>query len=216
MIEFLLFGVLALALVAALAGHILVVEKPCPADVIVVIGGEGNLRVQRGLELLRKGYAPGLVLTARTTWRLFGWTEADLAQRFVEQLEPALAQRISVVKITAQCTWEEAVEVGEFLAQTGARSALLVTSQYHSRRALSIFRRMLPGMECGIIAVPEPSLFSVHWWQHREWAKCTFQEWTRLLWWLALERWLAPRHVTALSAPHASRIPLHGLPVPKK
>jgi len=129
MVELFLFGVVLLALLAALGGQILVVEKFRKADVIVVIGGEGNLRIQRGLQLLSEGYAPRLVLTGRTTWHLFGWTEADLARHFVSQLEPGLAQLTSVVKITSQCTWEEAAEVREFLEQMNARSALLVTSQ---------------------------------------------------------------------------------------
>jgi len=216
MVESLIVGLVFLALLAALGGQILVVEKPRKAEVIVVVGGEGNLRIQRGLQLLRKGYAPRLVITARTTWHLFGWTEADLARQFVSQLEPGLAQLTSVVQITAQCTWEEAAQVKEFLASMGVRSALLVTSQYHSRRALSIFRRMLPGIQCGIVAVPEPYLFGIHWWQHREWAKSTFHEWIRLLWWIAVDRWLAPRHVAALSAPHPGRITLSGLPAPKQ
>jgi uncharacterized SAM-binding protein YcdF (DUF218 family) len=217
MVELLLFGVAFLALAAAaLCGHVLVVEKPRRAEVIVVIGGEGNLRIQRGLQLLREGHAPRLVVTARTTWRLFGWTEADLAQRFVSQLEPEVSQATSVVQITSQCTWEEAAAVNEFLRPMGVRSALLVTSQYHSRRALSIFRRMLPGIECGIVGVPEPYMFGVQWWQHREWAKCTFQEWTHLLWWLAVDRWIAPRHGAALAASHAGPITLSSLPAPKK
>jgi uncharacterized SAM-binding protein YcdF (DUF218 family) len=209
MVELLVFGLVLLALVvAALGGQILVVEKPRKTDVIVVVGGEGDLRIQRGLQLLREGYAPRLVVTARTTWHLFGWTEADLARQFVQHLEPGLAQATAVVRITSQCTWEEAAEIGEFLHQMGARSALLVTSQYHSRRALSIFHRMLPDIECGIIAVAEPYQFGTRWWQHREWAKCTFQEWTRLLWWLSVDRWLAPHHVAALTASQAGHITL--------
>src|SRR5574341_197489 len=216
MLDLLLYGVVFLALVAALGGHILVVEKPRKADVILVVGGEGHLRLQRGLQLLRQGFAHKLVLTARTTWHLFGKTEAELARQFVEQQSPAVAQMTSVVNTTSQCTWEEAAEVGEALRQMGVRSALLVTSEYHSRRALSIFRRMLPHVAFGIIAVSEPDLFGAHWWQHREWAKSTFREWACLLWWLAVDRWLAPRHAAALSAPHAGPITLRGLTSAKK
>jgi uncharacterized SAM-binding protein YcdF (DUF218 family) len=216
MVEFLFVGLVFLALVLVLGGQILTVDKPCKADVIVVVGGEGHLRIQRGLQLLREGYAPRLVITGRTTWHLFGWTEADLARQFVQQLEPDVAERISVVNITSQCTWEEAAEVREFLNQGVARAALLVTSQYHSRRALSIFRRMLPGVDWGIIAVPEPDRFGIHWWEHREWAKCTFQEWTRLLWWLAVDRWIAPRHAATLAAAHPGPITLSGASSPKK
>ena len=215
-LAFLLLGLVFLALVAALGGHILVVEKLRKADVIVILSGEDNLRIQRGLQLLREGYAPRLVITARATWHLFAWTEAELARQFVQQLEPSLAQVTSVVKITAQCTWEEASEVKEFLSQMGARSALLVTSHYHTRRALSIFRRMLPGIECGIIGVPEPDQFGILWWQRREWAKCAFYESIRLLWWMAVDRWICTRHAAALTTSHAGRIALSGLPSPKE
>jgi len=75
---------------------------------------------------------------------------------------------------------------------------------------------MLPGIDCGIIAVPEPYLFGTHWWQHREWAKCTFQEWTRLLWWLAVDRWVAPRHAAVHAAHQPGRIALSSLPAAKK
>lgn len=217
MLDLILLGVVIfLALAAAMAGQILIVEKPRAADVIVVVGGEGTLRVQRGLQLLRQGHAPRLVLTARTTWQLFGRSEADLARQFVAQLEPDLAQKTTVVNITSQCTWQEAAEVREFLPQLNARSALLVTSQYHSRRTLSIFRRMLPGIACGIIAVPESYVFGTHWWQHREWAKCTFQEWTRLLWWLVVDRWIAPRHAATHSTTYPGHAALGGLPSTKK
>ena len=216
MLALLLLGLVILALLAALGGYILVVEKPRKADVIVVLSGECDQRIQRGLQLLREGYAPRLVITARTSWLLFAWTEAELARQFVQQQEPSLAQVTSVVKITAQCTWEEASELKEFLSQIGARSALLVTSRYHTRRALSIFRRMLPGTECGIIGVPEPDHFGVQWWHRREWAKCTFHEWLCLLWWTAVDRWVCSRHVPALATPHAGRIALSGVPSPKK
>lgn len=216
MIEFALLCAVFLTLAAALAGQILVVEKRGTAELIIVVGGEGNLRIQRGLQLLREGYAPRLVVTARSTWHLFGTSEADLARRFVAQLEPDVARRITVLNITSQCTWQEAAEVAEVLPQMGVRSALLVTSEYHSRRTLSVFRRMLPGIACGIIAVPESHVFGTHWWQHREWAKSTFLEWIRLLWWLAVDRWIAPRHAAAFSAAHAGHVNLGGLPTAKK
>ena len=198
MLDLLLLGLVFLVLVAALSGHVLVVEESRKADVIVVLSGEYNLRPQRGLQLLREGYAPRLLISARSSWLLYAWTEAALARRFVQQLEPSLAHATTVLNITAQCTWEEAAEVREFLERAGARSVLLVTSEYHSRRALSIFRRLLPGMDCGIIGVPEPSSFGTHWWLHREWAKCTLYEWIRLLWWIGVDRWMAPRHADAV------------------
>jgi hypothetical protein len=32
-------------------------------------------------------------------------------------------------------------------------------------------------------------LFGPHWWRHREWAKTTLQEWTKVVWWNVIDRW---------------------------
>jgi hypothetical protein len=29
----------------------------------------------------------------------------------------------------------------------------------------------------------------VQWWQHREWAKVNFEEWSKLIWWELVDRW---------------------------
>jgi len=31
--------------------------------------------------------------------------------------------------------------------------------------------------------------FGGKWWKHRQWAKVNFDEWLRLVWWQAVDRW---------------------------
>ncbi|HYX53957.1 MAG TPA: hypothetical protein VE783_10945, partial [Candidatus Limnocylindrales bacterium] len=59
----------------------------------------------------------------------------------------------------------------------------------HSRRALSIFRKKLPQHHWSVAAALDPDVFGTHWWQHREWAKMTFLEWLKTLWWDGVDRW---------------------------
>jgi uncharacterized SAM-binding protein YcdF (DUF218 family) len=66
---------------------------------------------------------------------------------------------------------------------------LIVTSEFHTRRALSIFRRRLPQYEFSVAAAHDPAHFGTAWWTRREWAKVTFDEWVKLIWWEAVDRW---------------------------
>jgi len=66
---------------------------------------------------------------------------------------------------------------------------LLVTSDYHTRRALSTFRKKAPGIEWTVASLSDPTEFGVKWWQRREWAKTLVGEWERVVWWHLVDRW---------------------------
>jgi uncharacterized SAM-binding protein YcdF (DUF218 family) len=64
-----------------------------------------------------------------------------------------------------------------------------VTSDYHTRRALAVFSRRLPQYQWNVAAAHNPLQFGDAWWTDREWAKATFDEWSKLAWWEAIDRW---------------------------
>jgi uncharacterized SAM-binding protein YcdF (DUF218 family) len=66
---------------------------------------------------------------------------------------------------------------------------LIVTSDFHTRRSLSIFRHELRGKSLSTAAAHDYAQFGTHWWAHRQWAKTCVDEWMRLIWWEAVERW---------------------------
>ena len=181
--------VLAVLLVALLAvsGRFLVVDQPRQSDVILVLAGEKDHRPARGLELLAQGYAPRLILDVEAQSKIYQWSEAELAQKYVEGL--ARAQSITICQIDGLSTKEEAIAAGRCLRKVGGKNVLLVTSDYHTRRALSIFKREVPDRNFSVAAAFDASEFGVKWWQHREWAKVNFYEWLRLLWWQLVDRW---------------------------
>jgi uncharacterized SAM-binding protein YcdF (DUF218 family) len=186
---------LLLAIVAAVigfffsAGHILVVQDLHKADAIVVLQGEADRRPALALELVKQGYAPRVLLDASAVSGLYRWTYAEIAEQYVHTLPPEIAGVVSVCGMSALSTREEAIEVRPCLDGVNARSVLVVTSQYHTRRALSIFRHAYPGRQIGIAGASEPDQFGVRWWQHRQWAKTALAEWTRLIWWECMDRW---------------------------
>jgi uncharacterized SAM-binding protein YcdF (DUF218 family) len=66
---------------------------------------------------------------------------------------------------------------------------LLVTSDYHTRRALGIFKHELRRHDISVAAASDPSQFGNAWWKHRQWAKTNFDEWLKLVWWKVVDRW---------------------------
>ena len=75
--------------------------------------------------------------------------------------------------------------------QPPPHSVVLVTSDYHTRRALSIFRQRLPQIRWTAGATRNDFLFGQPWWENREWAKTYLTECEKLLWWELWDRWRA-------------------------
>lgn len=178
---------------ALFAGRLLVVNAPERADAIVVLaGGSDDNRYYKGLELLRAGYAPRMYVDALADVRKFGHHETEYAQKFIEESAGSDVSRVKVCGVEGDSTVAETVSVSRCLEADGAHSILLVTSDYHTRRAESIFKKLLPDHQASIAAAPDVR-FGVNWWQHREWAKTTLEEWEKLTFWELIERWRAPK-----------------------
>ncbi|MBV8893444.1 MAG: YdcF family protein [Acidobacteria bacterium] len=179
--------VTAATILFLLGARLLVLEHPEHADTIVVLAGETYERPERGVQLLQAGYAAKLVLDEPIHQRVFNWTVPELAQRWINTLPQA--PRMSVCPISGWSTKQEAHEAAECLQRVNAHNVLLVTSDFHTRRAFSIFTHELSGYHFSIAASHNPTRFGFAWWQHREWAKTTLYEWIRLLWWELVDRW---------------------------
>jgi uncharacterized SAM-binding protein YcdF (DUF218 family) len=172
------------------SGDFLVVNRPEKADVIVVLAGDLNdVRYWRGLALLQSGYAHQLLLDASSDYVKYGRTYAATAADFVRARSGELADRARVCPIQGNSTVTETRYVVRCLEELRARKVLLVTSDYHTRRALSVFARRLPQYRWSVAAAGDPRVFGTRWWTNREWAKMWLIEWQRLVWWKLVDRW---------------------------
>ncbi len=186
-ITLVLLGGVALGL-AAKAGDFLLVDAPHPSDVILVLAGETNRRPQRALQLQAQGFGPQIVLDVPTNARIYEFTQIQLAQRYIQDL-PHTAS-VSICPIDGLSTKDEAKDAEKCLARVGGKSVLIVTSDFHTRRALSVFRSELPGHDYSVAAARNEEQFGVQWWRHRQWAKTFADEWLRLIWWKLVDQWL--------------------------
>jgi hypothetical protein len=172
---------------AAKAGSFLIVDAPRRSDAILVLAGETDRRPQRALELLSQGYGRRVVLDVPTNAKLYEFTQIELAQKYILDLpQPA---PVSICPINGLSTKEESREAEKCLQREGAKSVLIVTSDFHTRRALGVFRREFPEREYSVAAARNDEGFGSRWWTHRQWAKTFVDEWLRLIWWKAIDQW---------------------------
>jgi uncharacterized SAM-binding protein YcdF (DUF218 family) len=149
-LRILLGCVLLWPLVAWIGARLLITEVPLEkADAIVVLGGAASYeeRSQFAAELLLAERAPRVLLTNDNTRG--PWSESEqrnpfFYERAVASLKSAgvAESRIEVLPQPVTSTYEEAVLVRQYATEHKLRSILIVTSGYHSRRALWTFSKV--------------------------------------------------------------------------
>jgi uncharacterized SAM-binding protein YcdF (DUF218 family) len=191
---FVLLVVVVLAVCAFIfcqPGGYLIVNNAEKADAIVVLGGDAaDQRYWKGMGLLREGYGRHMFVDA-TTGVTYGHSYVDLARDFIAHTAGANAAQVSVCPIVGDSTKIEARQVDACLQtmQPPPKSVIIATDNYHTRRALSIFRKELPQYHWTAAAADVDFLFGLPWWKTREWAKTYLMEWEKLLWWQLVDRW---------------------------
>ncbi|MGB8769568.1 MAG: YdcF family protein [Candidatus Korobacteraceae bacterium] len=183
--------VLTIAVVIAVlllsrAASFLVLDDPQPADVILVLAGGNDARYAHAVELQKEGFAERIILDADASQNRFGKSDADLAVDFLRENGAIDSE---VCPIHEDSTFGEAVDVKRCLQRQKVNSVLIVTSDFHTRRALSIFRKRLPQYEWSVAAASAPYHFANRWWRHRRWAKAALDEWERYIWWKLVDQW---------------------------
>lgn len=143
------------------------------AEALVVLSGSTSYveRARRAAQLFHEGRAPRVVLT--DDGGRSGWSNAEQRNPyFVERAAAELlsagvpAENIEVLPRAVSGTHDEAVLLREYAGTKGMRSLLVVTSAYHSRRALWTLRRVFAGsgVEVGLSAPPGVQTPSPAWW----------------------------------------------------
>jgi len=169
------------------AGRILVIDAPQPSDLILVLAGETDHRPAHALELLRQGLGKRVLIDVPADVKIYDTLQLHVAENYVQSLPESASVRIC--PIVGLSTREETRDVQNCLTPEDGSRILIVTSDFHTRRALSIFRHQLRDKAFSVAASHEPTEFGTRWWTHRQWAKTFLGEWTKVVWWNCIERW---------------------------
>ena len=141
------------------------------ADVIVVLSGGKDTRIPHALKLFEEGYAPEILLTHEKKREirfshLFPTNEM-IAKAMIEELEMNVpVSTIQSQKGGATSTFDEAYDLLKFSENKRYRHLILVTDEFHTRRAYHAFKTVFE--DTGIIielSAASNKIFNVNnWW----------------------------------------------------
>jgi hypothetical protein len=179
--------VLLLVLFAVGAGSRLVIDAPEKSDVILVLAGETYHRPAHALQLFDQGYGHEVLIDVPARAEIFGFNETQLAAEYARKLPEGAA--IHICPVEGLSTRDESHDVAKCLQGVESARVLIVTSDFHTRRALNIFRHELRGKYFSVAASHDDAQFGTLWWRNRQWSKTLLEEWMRVIWWNAVDRW---------------------------
>ena len=151
-----------------LAGWFWVVDEPLEhADAILVLGDDNYTgdRAAHAAELYREGLAPRVVASGRMLRPNTG-----LAEIITRDLEARGVPSGSVVPFSSHAanTREEAEALRDLAVHRGWKKVLVVTSNYHTRRARFIFGHVFPaGVTVHVSAAEDSEFDPARWWETR-------------------------------------------------
>lgn len=175
------------------AAKLLIVKSELlQADAIVVLGGSSTYveRTDWAARLYREGRAPVILLT--NDGMISGWNQQEQRNPYFYELAASElrdrgvpAAGIQVVSEVASSTYEESLKLRDYAVAHKLKRLLVVTSAYHSRRALWTLRRACQGtgIEVAIDGpppgwqTPSPST----WWWHRWGWKVVAGEYVKMI-----------------------------------
>ena len=133
--------------------HWLVVSVPMEkADALIVLGGEPLARPTEAARLYKEGVSTRVFIT--------GIGDAARNRQILIGAGVPAAKIVTEPKATT--TYENAVLLKPMLEASKVRSALIVTSPFHTRRSLATFRKVMPDITFGVTDA------SIDWWGRPE------------------------------------------------
>lgn len=144
-------------------------ERPDPskiaciqADAIVAVsGGDTAARADEAIKLYQNGWASTLIFSgaaADTT----GPSNAEVMKQ--RAIDAGIDPNTIIIETQSQNTSENAAETTSIFEKQGIKSAIIVTSAYHERRASLEFERRAHGVSVRRHPVAEDKQWNGWWW----------------------------------------------------
>ena len=163
-------------LLRAAASFWIVQDRIEPADIIIVIGDDDFTadRAKQAAALFHAGWAHQVLASGRML-RPY----ASIADYMARDLESDGVPPSAILRFShrADDTRDEAEGLRVMAEEKGWRRILLVTSNYHTRRARYIFRKVFPAsVRLEISSAADAGFDPATWWESRQGRKLFFLE----------------------------------------
>lgn len=162
---------------SALGSYLVSAGPPRKADVALVLAGDysGN-RILTAGELVRQGYAPKALISGPQGF--YGYYECDLEIPFAVRAGYPDSYFVHGENRSLS-TADEAQAMLPLVRRLEGKRVLLVTSNYHTRRAARIYRAAAPDLTFVVVAAPDVYFTPDGWWHNRQGRKTFVIEWLK-------------------------------------
>lgn len=127
------------------------------ADIIVVLGGSNGRREAFALTLYNQKYAPKILVSGHRETMKNGLNLIEKSN---------LPKEALLINDQATTTYDEAQQILNRLIEIHAKSVLIVTDQFHTRRASATYQKVFQEYDIKLTFVSlETTIDSKNWWQ---------------------------------------------------
>jgi uncharacterized SAM-binding protein YcdF (DUF218 family) len=159
-------------------------EVPQKSDIIVVLGGDiTGQRVAYGAKLYKLGYADKVLLSG--------------VGRYMrnQALSHGIPDKAILLENKSMTTFKNAQYSFKIMKNQGYKSAIVVTSQYHTRRAGIIFTHFFKNIHLTICPVTYDPKMTQSWWNDRNSREFIISEYMKLVLYYLIELHCCPRQL---------------------
>jgi uncharacterized SAM-binding protein YcdF (DUF218 family) len=160
-------------------GEFLVVSDPLKhADLVYVLAGDfWGSRVLLGANLGTQGWAPKVVMSGGRYQDRYA---SDMAVDFA--VEHGYPRSLFLpIRLQALSTIDEARAMGPIFHRLGAKRIILVTGNFHSRRAAQVFRLFLPEFDFLAEGSVDDAFHPRAWWEREQDRHLLFSEYQKMM-----------------------------------
>lgn len=157
-----------------LGEYLVVDETPRRSDVIIVLTGD-RYRVDKAIVLYQRGYARKI---------LFSGCEPEQAKFMTEKAASAGIPRENIAwESSSKNTYQNAKYSYDYMKNNDLKTAIVVTSDYHTRRAFLCFESVFPQAQDFVISARRDNFEynARNWWRNDKWRQVFFLEYAKLL-----------------------------------
>ena len=148
------------------------------ADVAIVLAGCNGERIQKAAWLYHHKKVKMVLMSGGGVF--FGRYYTDYMADYAVQL--GVPRKHIISERDSLSTFESAVACKPVLRSQHIKTAVLVTSYYHTRRAYAIFEKILKGSGVHLYVIgASDEVDYKNWWKHHEMAEKVLQEWCKTI-----------------------------------
>ncbi|MFY4775200.1 YdcF family protein [Metabacillus sp. RGM 3146] len=145
-------------------------QQPRKSDVIIVLSGDRG-RLEKAMSLYEKGYAKNIMLS----------TPVGFERKLKNKLRSEIPKDNFIVENNASTTYTNATYTRELAKKHHFKSAIVVSSDYHIRRAKLVFDRVYQGTGMRLTYVSSTKHLAKPWFMDALEVKITLSEYVKLI-----------------------------------